>query len=289
MANDECFRIVEESLALQVRDQVILFNKQIKAISHRAAATGASGAAIREVIDICANILRSRVEYIITTLGTLPFEYSYDLKTKISGISLKYFPSDFGDLSHGIDEIIRIGLHSRELVYNEITKANEIEIERLRNELDKYFLNFKIKQETQPIELEKWAGGNHVTVAILFTDIVGSTALRQKLGDELMERARQAYFDHALEIMHKYRGWEIKTIGDSFMLAFRNVADALDFAIDLQSNTGHPDIKIRVGIHIGPIQIIKNDAFGSTIDFASRIVNSFEVTEVRMSDRAKRI
>jgi hypothetical protein len=88
LANDECLKIFDENLALQVQDQLISFGKQIHAISRRA--RGASGPAIREAIDLCIRILRSRVEHILTTLGTLPFEYSDDLGTKVYDISLKY-------------------------------------------------------------------------------------------------------------------------------------------------------------------------------------------------------
>lgn len=140
---------------------------------------------------------------------------------------------------------------------------------------------------TQTDDFEKWAGGDHVTLAIVFTDVVGSTALGQELGGELMEKVRQAHFEQTRRLLRKYQGWEIKTIGDSFMVAFHNVANALDFAIELQSNTGHTQIKIRVGIHIGPLQITGNDAYGDTVNFTSRIISSMEGAEVWMSDRAK--
>jgi class 3 adenylate cyclase len=287
LANDECLKIFDENLALQVQDQLISFGKQIHAISRRA--RGASGPAIREAIDLCIRILRSRVEHILTTLGTLPFEYSDDLGTKVYDISLKYFASDLAGLRQGIEDMIRMmhGNHARMTVFKEVTKANEIEIHRLRNGLDKFLINIKTKGETQSFDLEKWASGNHVTLAILFTDVIESVALSQELGGELMEKARQAHFEQARKLLHRYRGWEIKTIGDCFMLAFRNVADALDYAIELFANTGHSKNKIRVGIHIGLVQIKEKDAFGNTVDFSSRIISSFEGAEVRISDRAK--
>jgi class 3 adenylate cyclase len=114
--------------------------------------------------------------------------------------------------------------------------------------------------------LVKWAGGNQVTLAIIFTDIVGSTALGQQLGDELMGDARQAHFAQVRKFLDKHNGYEIKTIGDSFMATFRNVGEALNFAMDLQFTPGHDRIKIRAGIHIGQLNIVGNDAFGGTVD-----------------------
>jgi class 3 adenylate cyclase len=289
LAIDECLRILEENLVLQVQEQLVLFDRQIRAISKRKAATGRSGAAIREVMDLFIQILRSRAEHILLTLSTLPFEYSVDLATKISEISLKYFPTDLGELRPGIEEIIRVchGNHIRERVFNEIVGANETEIQRFLNGLDRFLLNIKIKIGTQFSDLEVWAGGDQVTLAIVFTDMVGSIALGQELGGELMESVRQAHFEQTRRLLHKYQGWEIKTTGDGFMVAFRNVADALDFAIKLISNTGYAKIKIRVGIHIGIVQIKANDAYSDTVNFTSRIIKSIEGAEVRISDRAK--
>jgi len=137
-------------------------------------------------------------------------------------------------------------------------------------------------------DFEKWAGSNLVALAIVFTDVVGASSLGQKLGGEVMEKVRQAHFKQTRLLISKYEGWEIKTMGDSFMVAFRNVANALDFAIELQSNSGHAQIKIRIGIHIGSLLIRDNDAFGNNVDFASRIVNSIEGAGVRISDHAKK-
>lgn len=135
--------------------------------------------------------------------------------------------------------------------------------------------------------LAEWAGGENVTLAILFTDIVGSTRLGQKLGNELMWKLRQDNFEQTRQLISKYGGYEIKTIGDSFMLAFRNVADALDFSMELDSNPGHELIQIRVGIHIGQLQVRDEDVFGDTVDFASRVVNTIKGAEIRLSKRAK--
>jgi class 3 adenylate cyclase len=290
LPNDECLRILDENLALEFQDQSKMFNEQVRAILHRSAATGAIGPARHEVIDLARRILRSRVEHIITILSTLPFEYSDDLDTRISEISLKYFPPNLEGFGRGIGEIINVSQGNpnvRERISNEITRSNEIEIRRFQNGLDKYLLNIKIKGETQTNDFVQWAGSDLMTLAILFTDVVGSTVLSQKLGAELMESVRQAHFKQTRKLLSKYGGWEIKTIGDSFMVAFHNAANSLDFAMELHLNTGHPQIKIRVGIHIGPIQIKDNDAYGNTVNFADRIKSIIKEDEIWISDRAK--
>ncbi|MDQ1261992.1 MAG: Guanylate cyclase protein [Euryarchaeota archaeon] len=57
--------------------------------------------------------------------------------------------------------------------------------------------------------------------------------------------------------------------------------------MDLQKNTGHPQIQIRAGIHIGPMHVEEGDVFGGTVNFASRVVGAFKGAEIWLSDRAK--
>jgi len=290
MANDECLTLLDKKLSLKVQEQLLQFGKQVRAITYRAIGKGSlGGPAIQEVIDLRTQILRSRVDYILKTLESLPFKYSNNIGRKISDICLKYFPSDFGEFSSGIEEIIRVahGNRPRDEIVSNIKRANITIIQQLRNELDIFLLNLKIMTANQISDFEKWAGAEYLTLAIVFTDLVGSTALGQELGGELMERVRQAHFEQTRQSLKKYGGCEIKTMGDGFMVAFRNVANALDFAIELYSNTGHPKIKIRASIHIGPVQIKENDAHGDTVNYADRVKSSIEGAEIRMSNRSK--
>jgi class 3 adenylate cyclase len=76
-------------------------------------------------------------------------------------------------------------------------------------------------------------------------------------------------------------------IRDSFMAAFRNVGEALDFALALHAKPGPEQIRIRAGIHIGPLHVERDDVFGGTVDFAARVVGKIEGAEIWISDRAK--
>jgi len=73
----------------------------------------------------------------------------------------------------------------------------------------------------------KWAGDDRVTLAIVFTDVVGSTALGEELKDEPMNQVRRVHFVQSRKLIDQYKGREIKTIGDSFMAAFHAVEKAL--------------------------------------------------------------
>lgn len=102
-----------------------------------------------------------------------------------------------------------------------------------------------------------------------------------------MNDVRRAHFAQSQKLIDQCKGREIKTIGDSFMAAFRSVEKALDYAKALQANTGHPQVKIRAGIHIGPMQVEKNDVFGGAVNFAARVVGAIKGGEIWLSDRAK--
>jgi WD40 repeat protein/class 3 adenylate cyclase/GTPase SAR1 family protein len=143
------------------------------------------------------------------------------------------------------------------------------------------------KGETSTASFHAWAGGERVTLAIVFTDVVGSTALGEEIRDESMNEARRAHFAQSRKLINRFKGREIKTIGDSFLAAFKSVDAALDYAQALQRHTGHPQMQIRAGIHIGPMHVEEDDVFGGTVNFAARVVGSIAGAEIWLSDRAK--
>jgi adenylate cyclase len=112
----------------------------------------------------------------------------------------------------------------------------------------------------------------------MFTDIVGYTALTQ--ADE--DRAIQLLETHnrlIRPLLAKYRGIEVKTIGDSFLVEFSSALDALRCAAEIQSAIhAHnssiaqgPDIRVRIGIHLGDVIHREGDVFGDAVNISSRI------------------
>ena len=146
---------------------------------------------------------------------------------------------------------------------------------------------FSAKGETSTASFQHWAGGDRVTLAIVFTDVVGSTALGEELRDHAMGEVRRAHFAQSRKLIDQFKGREIKTIGDSFMAAFKSVDAALDYARALQGDTGHAQVRIRAGIHIGPMHVEEGDVFGGTVNFAARVVGAIKRAEIWLSDPAK--
>ena len=108
-----------------------------------------------------------------------------------------------------------------------------------------------------------------------------------------MGAVRRAHFAQSRRLIAAHGGHEIKTIGDSFMVAFRSVDNALDYACALHGDPGGAglpggaELRIRAGIHIGPMSIETGDVFGRTVNFAARVIGAIEGSEIWISEQAK--
>jgi adenylate cyclase len=114
--------------------------------------------------------------------------------------------------------------------------------------------------------------------AIMFTDMVGYTALSQRneaLALELLEEHRRIL----RSIFPRFNGTEIKTIGDAFLVEFGSALEAAQCAIEIQRTLAKrnadivPDrrIELKIGVHIGDVVHRGGDVYGDGVNIASRI------------------
>lgn len=139
--------------------------------------------------------------------------------------------------------------------------------------------------------IQEWlrADTEHVMLAILFTDIVGSTALQRELGDQAYSAVRRAHFAQARRFIAAFHGYEVKTIGDSFYVVFRTAIEAFDFAIDLYTDTGHDRVKLRIGIHVGAVYIEEGkDVYGNAVNYTKRVMDTAKEGGIVLSQDAMR-
>ncbi len=133
--------------------------------------------------------------------------------------------------------------------------------------------------------LSAWPVGDRPNLVVVFTDLVGSTAYRIRVGDESMRPLLRSHFARGRALLRQTGGREVNTMGDAFLAAFRSVDRALDFVLALRSDPGLP-LEVRAAIHVGPVQVDEDDVFGSAVNFAARVVAAIREPEIGMSARA---
>ncbi len=135
---------------------------------------------------------------------------------------------------------------------------------------------------------------NTTTVTVLFTDVVGNTALRQRLGDAAAERVLQDHSKVIRDQIGPCGGREVKTIGDSFMVAFDSARKAVDCAIAIQRaladrNRGNPgeQVQVRIGINAGEATEEQRDLFGTAVNAAKYIEGKAQPDQILVPETVK--
>jgi class 3 adenylate cyclase len=119
--------------------------------------------------------------------------------------------------------------------------------------------------------------------AIMFTDIVGYTALMGKDEEsafKLLRKNRQVQ----KQIIEKHGGKWLKEIGDGNLASFSSASDAVRCAIAILEGCKKADILLRIGIHSGEVVFEDSDVFGDGVNVASRLQESAEEGCISISE-----
>ena len=107
--------------------------------------------------------------------------------------------------------------------------------------------------------------------AIMFTDIVGYTALMEQDEKKAFEILKKNLAIHQ-SVINEFRGRLIKEMGDGMLASFSTVSDALNASIQIQKHCNETsDYKLSIGIHQGEVVFQNGDVFGDAVNVASRI------------------
>lgn len=123
--------------------------------------------------------------------------------------------------------------------------------------------------------------GTDVELAVLFSDVVGSTRIYEALGDQRAREVIAVCLDLMQGATEAHKGTVIKTIGDEVMATFPTADDAMNAAAQIQrSITTHPalqiegqSVSVRIGCHFGPVVLERHDVFGATVNTANRMTS----------------
>ena len=132
------------------------------------------------------------------------------------------------------------------------------------------------------------------SLTFLFTDLKGSTALYERVGDLAAFDMVRAHFHALLEIISSERGAVVKTIGDAVMATFIRPEHALAAGLrmraamkKLNAERGTEDLIVKIGIHEGPCLAVmlneRQDYFGQTVNIAARVQSLSTSQEIHVT------
>lgn len=131
-------------------------------------------------------------------------------------------------------------------------------------------------------------------VALVFSDLKGSTRLYEGIGDAAAYSRVNRHFDFIKQAVTRLNGSIVKTLGDGVMCVFQQLDNALQAAIQMQQEVGSwcqlqridPPLVLKLGVHVGPaISMTANDRldyFGRTVNIAARLGDQSHGNDVVM-------
>jgi class 3 adenylate cyclase/tetratricopeptide (TPR) repeat protein len=128
------------------------------------------------------------------------------------------------------------------------------------------------------------------TVTMVFTDLVGSTALLSRVGEERAEELRREHFGLLRETIGKAGGREVKNLGDGLMVVVASAADGVAAAVAIQqaferrNRDSSEPLLVRVGVALGDADVEDGDYFGVPVVEASRLCAKARGGEILVTD-----
>jgi class 3 adenylate cyclase len=128
-----------------------------------------------------------------------------------------------------------------------------------------------------------------VLVTVLFTDIVGSTAMASELGDTCWQNILTAHDERVRKQLATFRGAEIKHTGDGFLATFDGPARAVRSAQAMIESVRELGIEIRAGCHTGEVELDNGDIRGISVHIGARVAALAGPSEILVSSTLRNI
>lgn len=126
------------------------------------------------------------------------------------------------------------------------------------------------------------------TLTVLFADITESSRLYQQLGDTAARNAITACLASLVDLLPRFEGRLVKTLGDAIMCAFPTAASAVNAAMEMQAmvtnqESGGLPIRLHIGLHEGSVVVEDGDIFGDTVNAAAFLANAAMAEQILLS------
>jgi class 3 adenylate cyclase/pimeloyl-ACP methyl ester carboxylesterase len=134
---------------------------------------------------------------------------------------------------------------------------------------------------------ESEADLDRVLATVLFTDIVGSTARAVELGDREWRALRERHNNTVRQVLTRFRGHEVKNLGDGFLATFDGPARAVRCATAISDAVRPLGITVRSGLHTGEIELTADDVTGIAVHIAARVAAQAAANETIVSSTVR--
>ena len=128
---------------------------------------------------------------------------------------------------------------------------------------------------------------DRVLATVMFTDIVDSTTRAAELGDRRWRGLVEAHDKLVRSRLERYRGQEVKTLGDGFLATFDGPGRAIRCASDLRDGVRALGLEMRAGLHTGECEMAGDDISGIAVNIGARVGAKAEPGEVLVSQTVK--
>jgi class 3 adenylate cyclase len=128
---------------------------------------------------------------------------------------------------------------------------------------------------------------NRVVLTVVFTDIVGSTALATRLGDRRWRLLLEEHNELVRSILPRFEGREVDTAGDGFLVTFDGPARAIRAAAAIRDGLAEHDIRIRIGMHTGECDQAGDKVRGIAVHVAARVIAHADADQILCSRTVK--
>ena len=126
-----------------------------------------------------------------------------------------------------------------------------------------------------------------VLATVLFTDIVGSTQHVAQIGDRAWRDVLDRHHAIVRELLDRFRGREIKTLGDGFVATFDRPAGAVRCAQEIVEQVNALGLSVRCGLHTGECELLDGDVRGIAVHISARVNALARGGEVLVSSTVK--
>ena len=128
---------------------------------------------------------------------------------------------------------------------------------------------------------------DRVLATVMFTDIVDSTKRASAMGDRQWRALLESQNDVLRRELGRFRGNEVKTLGDGMLATFDGPARAIRCALAMTDAVKPLDIEVRVGLHTGEVELVGDDVAGIAVHIAARVGAQAGASEVLVSGTVK--